>query len=29
MDDKYDLLIEDTNINGNISLYIMRNWIQE
>lgn len=29
MDDKWDLLIEDPDENGNISLHIIRNWLQE
>ncbi|KAH6646236.1 hypothetical protein BKA67DRAFT_541212 [Truncatella angustata] len=29
MDDKWDMLIEDPDENGNISLHILRNWLQE
>ncbi|KAI0845881.1 hypothetical protein F5Y00DRAFT_245149 [Daldinia vernicosa] len=29
MDDKWDLLVEDPDENGNISLHIIRNWLQE
>lgn len=29
MDDKWDLLVEDPDMNGNISLHILRNWLQE
>ncbi|KAI0839950.1 hypothetical protein F5Y06DRAFT_265047 [Hypoxylon sp. FL0890] len=29
MDDKWDMLIEDPDENGNISLHIIRNWLQE
>lgn len=29
MDDKWDLLIEEPDENGNISLHIIRNWLQE
>lgn len=29
MDDKWDLIVEDPDENGNISLHIVRNWLQE
>jgi hypothetical protein len=29
MDDKWDMLIEDPDENGNISLHIIRSWLQE
>jgi hypothetical protein len=29
MDDKWDMLIEDPDENGNISLHILRSWLQE
>ena len=29
MDDRWDLLIEDPDENGNISLHILRSWLQE
>ncbi|KAL1851731.1 hypothetical protein Daus18300_012416 [Diaporthe australafricana] len=29
MDDKYDLKVEDPDENGNVSLHIIRNWLQE
>lgn len=29
MDDKYDLLVEDPDENGNVSLHIIRNWLHE
>jgi hypothetical protein len=29
MDDKWDMLIEDPDENSNISLHIIRNWLQE
>lgn len=29
MDDKWDLLIEDPDEKGNISIHIIRNWLQE
>lgn len=29
MDDKWDLLVENLDENGNISLHIIRNWVQE
>jgi len=29
MDDKWDMLVEDPDENGNISLHILRNWLQE
>lgn len=29
MDDKWDLLVEDSDENGNISVHIIRNWLQE
>lgn len=29
MDDKWDFLMEDPDVNGNISLHIIRNWFQE
>ncbi|KAI0178759.1 hypothetical protein GGR52DRAFT_533319 [Hypoxylon sp. FL1284] len=29
MDDKWDMLIEDPDENGNMSLHIVRNWLQE
>ncbi|ESZ97770.1 hypothetical protein SBOR_1852 [Sclerotinia borealis F-4128] len=28
MDDKWDLLVEDPDENGNLSLHIIRNWLQ-
>ncbi|KAI1456388.1 hypothetical protein F4805DRAFT_432683 [Annulohypoxylon moriforme] len=29
MDDKWDILVEDPDENGNISIHIIRNWLQE
>jgi hypothetical protein len=29
MDDKWDLLVEDPDEDGNLSLHIIRNWLQE
>ncbi|KAH8892294.1 hypothetical protein GQ53DRAFT_746195 [Thozetella sp. PMI_491] len=29
MDDKWDMLIEDPDENGNVSLHILRSWLQE
>ncbi|PQE23533.1 hypothetical protein CJF31_00006194 [Rutstroemia sp. NJR-2017a BVV2] len=29
MDDKWDLLVEDPDENGNVSLHIIRNWLQD
>ncbi|GAB0138077.1 hypothetical protein EsDP_00006323 [Epichloe bromicola] len=29
MDDKWDILVEDPDKDGNISIHIIRNWLQE